>query len=147
MLLRLSHSSNQQYPKMMHCPKQPQKPKSHGLLRLCVAHPSKESVGFGFLGFFLDSTSFWIAYGEKLGQLGRNALFSNEIQHSCKVQRPNPNPTYSYDGGARIIKRVRGIRFCFCYYYYYFGLVHHFQCFFLLESYVLKNVRRCIIFN
>ena len=35
-----------------------------------------------------------------LGQLQQNAWFSKKIQHNCKVQGPNPDPTYSYERRA-----------------------------------------------
>ena len=66
MLLKLSHMSNPKQLKIMQCPKKTQNTKSQGLLRLCLAPPSQESLRIGFLVFW-DSTSFWMISVPKFG--------------------------------------------------------------------------------
>ena len=110
MLLKLSHISCRKYPKMMYCPKKPKKPKSQRLLRLCLAPPLQESLRFGFFGFFGTVHHFGLVMVINLGQLQQNAWFSKKIQHNCKVQGANPDPTYSYERRAGTVTRLRGIR-------------------------------------
>ena len=120
MLLKLSHISSRKYPKMMYCPKKPKKPKSQRLLRLCLAPPLQESLRFGFFGFFGTVHHFGLVMVINLGQLQQNAWFSKKIQHNCKVQGPNPDPTYSYERRAGTVTRLRGIRF-----FEFSGTVYH----------------------
>ena len=82
MLLKLSHISCREYPEMMYCPKKPKKPKSHGLLRLCLAPPSQESLRVGFFG---TVHHFWLIWAGNVGQLQQNdgshkILIENDVQ-------------------------------------------------------------------
>ena len=88
------------------------KPKSQRLLRLCLAPPLQESLRFGFFGFFGTVHHFGLVMVINLGQLQQNAWFSKKIQHNCKDQGPNPDPTYSYERRAGTVTRLRGVCFC-----------------------------------
>ena len=110
--------------------------------KMCLARPSQEFMRIGFFRFYGTAHPFGWFLNQNLGQLRQNAWFSKEVRHSCKVQGPNQNRTYSYEGGAGTVARVCGICFwgvlgqCIVFCYFYENHMLHFK---KLGLYIIFN--------